>query len=475
VTAMRFEDADFMEKQDLWLIEVPTGRMVQVLEGEGHLGCPRWSPDGSKIAFVGTDGSHGSSTTNNLWVLPVEGFLEQIDKRESFSAPTPLSMCDARNLTREMDRPVGNFVSCDMSYIGEDVPFAWIDDNSLFLLVCDKGATGLYEAVFNQDSEKYEATRLWSDPLKNALALRVGGNRTLLQIGSPSQTDNLYLLNRDEKGSSLSVLYESNLWLDEIDLGNCERFVSKGDEGWDIDGWLIYPSGYERGKRYPTVLFIHGGPHGVYGSSFMFQCQIFASLGYAVVYANPRGSQSYGQDFAYACVGDWGGSDFKDIMAAVDHVVDMGIADPNRLFVTGWSYGGFMTSWTVTQTDRFRAAIAGAIISDRYSMYGTTDIPLFMEHHCAGLPWETRDNYFERSAIAYVENVKTPIMFIHGEGDLRCPISQSEEFYLSLKRLHKTAVMVRYPGEFHGFTKPSHKFDRFERMLAWFDYYAKDK
>ena len=207
VTAMRFEDADFMEKQDLWLIEVPTGRMVQVLEGEGHLGCPRWSPDGSKIAFVGTDGSHGSSTTNNLWVLPVEGFLEQIDKRESFSAPTPLSMCDARNLTREMDRPVGNFVSCDMSYIGEDVPFAWIDDNSLFLLVCDKGATGLYEAVFNQDSVKYEATRLWSDPLKNALALRVGGNRTLLQIGSPSQTDNLYLLNRDEKGSSLSVLY----------------------------------------------------------------------------------------------------------------------------------------------------------------------------------------------------------------------------------------------------------------------------
>ena len=475
VTAMRCEDADFMEKQDLWLIEVPTGRMVQVLEGKGHLGCPRWSPDGSKIAFVGTDGSYGSSTTNSLWVLPVEGFVQQIDKRELFSSPTPLSMCDASNLTREMDRPVGNFVSCDMSYIGEDVPFAWIDDNSLFLLVCDKGATGLYEAIFNQDSEKYEATRLWSDPLKNALALRVGGGRTILQIGSPSQTDSLCLLNRDEKGSSLSTLFESNLWLDEIDLGNCERFVCKGDEGWDIDGWLIYPSGYEGGKRYPTVLFIHGGPHGVYGSSFMFQCQIFASSGYAVVYANPRGSQSYGQDFAYACVGDWGGSDFKDIMAAVDHVVDMGIADPNRLFVTGWSYGGYMTSWTVTQTDRFRAAIAGAIISDRYSMYGTTDIPLFMEHHCASLPWDKRDNYFERSAIAYVENVKTPIMFIHGEGDLRCPISQSEEFYLSLKRLHKTAVMVRYPGEFHGFTKPSHKFDRFERMLAWFDYYAKNK
>jgi acylaminoacyl-peptidase len=374
-----------------------------------------------------------------------------------------------------MDRPVGNFVSCDMSYIGEDVPFAWIDDNSLFLLVCDKGATGLYEAIFNQDSEKYEVTSLWSDPLKNALALRVGGGRTILQIGSSSKTDSLCLLNCDENGWSLSTLFESNLWLDEIDLGNCERFVCKGDEGWDIDGWLIYPSGYERGKRYPTVLFIHGGPHGVYGSSFMFQCQIFASSGYAVVYANPRGSQSYGQDFAYACVGDWGGSDFKDIMAAVDHVVDMGIADPNRLFVTGWSYGGFMTSWTVTQTDRFRAAIAGAIISDRYSMYGTTDIPLFMEHHCAGLPWDIRDKYFERSAIAYVENVKTPIMFIHGEGDLRCPISQSEEFYLSLKRLHKTAVMVRYPGEFHGFTKPSHKFDRFERMLAWFDYYAENK
>ena len=476
VTALRCEDADYMEKQDLWLIEVSTGRMVQIMEGKGYLRYPRWSPDGNRIAFVGTDGSYGSSTTDSLWLLEVRDFLERFETREVLSGPSPLTIGDACNLTRELDRPVGDFVSCDMSYTGEDLPFAWEDDNSLLFLVCDRGATGLYEAALNSESERYELTRLWSDPLKCALRLSMGGGRILLQVGSPSQTDGLYLFDRDEKeGSRLTTLLESNLWLQEVCLGPCERFTYQGDKGWDINGWLIYPAGYQEGKKYPTVLFIHGGPHGTYGSSFMFQCQVFASNGYAVIYVNPRGSQSYGQDFAYACVGDWAGSDFQDIMAGVDHVVTMGVADPDRLFVTGWSYGGFMTSWTVTQTARFKAAVAGAIVSDRYSMFGTTDIPLFAEHHCSGLPWEIRDKYFERSPVAYVESVETPIMFIHGEGDLRCPISQSEEFYLSLKRLRKTAVMVRYPGEFHGFAKPAHKFDRFERMLAWFEYYAEQK
>ena len=471
ITALRCDDADYMEKQDLWLVEVSTGRMIQILDGKGYIRCPVWSPDGSKIAFVGTDGSYGSSTSASLWVLEVEDFLHRLEAGEVFSLPAPLCLADAHNVTQDLDRPVGDHVSSDVSYIGEDLPFAWKDEESLLLLVCDKGATGLWEAVLNAETGKYEVECLWHDPLRNVLGLRVGGGKTILQVGSPSETDSLYMFNFDEKDSALTELFESNLWLKEVDLGCCERFTYKGDEGWDIDGWLIYPAGYEKGKKYPTVFFIHGGPHGTYGSAFMFQCQIFASKGYAVVYVNPRGSESYGQKFAYACVGDWGGSDFKDIMAAVDHVVDMGVGDPDRLFVTGWSYGGFMTSWIVTQTNRFKAAIAGAIISDRYSMYGTTDIPLFMEHHCGGFPWQIRDKYFERSAIAYVENVETPIMFIHGEGDLRCPISQSEEFYLSLKRLHKTAVMVRYPGEFHGFTTPSHKFDRFERMLAWFDYY----
>jgi len=471
ISALRREDADYLQKQDLWLLDVATGRMVQVMDGLGPCGGARWSPDGKKIAFVGNDRSYGNSTTQALWVLEVEGFIRDLESREGLSAPAPISMKDALCVTRELDRPVGNPVSSDMRYASEETPFVWEDGNTLLFLACDRGATGVYRAVLG--SGKAELSRIWYDPAKTVAAFDKAGGKTVLQIGSPVETDDLYLFDEGaEADKKLTRITDSNPWLCKVNLGNFHRFTYKGDKDWDIDGWLIYPAGYEQGKRYPTVLFIHGGPHGVYGSSFMFQCQIFASKGYAVLYTNPRGSQSYGQEFAYACVQDWGGSDFRDIMSGVDYVINTGVADPSNLFVTGWSYGGYMTSWTITQTKRFKAAIAGAIVANRYSMYGTSDIPFFSEHHCGGLPWEAREKYFERSAIAYATRVETPVMFIHGEGDLRCPISQSEELYLSLKRLGKTAVFVRYPGEFHAFTKPSHKFDRYERMVAWFDHYA---
>lgn len=476
VTALRREDADYVQKQDFWLIEVASGRLIPLMDGQGPCRGARWSPDGKKIAFVGNDRSYGNSTTEALWVLNVEGFIKELESGGILSAPRPLPMKEALNITKELDRPVGNPVSSDMRYTGEDRPFAWEDGNTLLFLACDRGATGLYRATLTEGTAKPAIARLWYDPGRTISAFDRAGGKTVLQIGSPVETDDLYLFDEGPEisgsSSGLTRIVESNPWLRKINLGTFERFTYKGDKEWDIDGWLLYPAGYEQGKKYPTVLFIHGGPHGVYGSSFMFQCQVFASNGYAVLYTNPRGSQSYGQEFASACVEDWGGSDFKDIMAGVDYVVNLGVADPARLFVTGWSYGGFMTSWTITQTNRFKAAVAGAIVANRYSMYGTSDIPFFSEHHCGGLPWEARDKYFDRSPISYVTNVETPVMFIHGEDDLRCPISQSEEFYLSLKRLGKTAVLVRYPGEFHAFTRPSHKWDRLERMLAWFDYYA---
>jgi dipeptidyl aminopeptidase/acylaminoacyl peptidase len=173
-------------------------------------------------------------------------------------------------------------------------------------------------------------------------------------------------------------------------------------------------------------------------------------------------------------VEDWGGKDFQDIMAGVDTVVAAGLADPQRLGVTGWSYGGFMTCWTVTQTQRFKAAITGACISNRHSFYGTSDIGFtFGEHHFGGTPWDDPDKLLERSAIHHIRNVTTPVLILHGEADLRCPVEQAEQFFIALKRQHKHAVLVRYPGEYHGFKKPSHQIDRFARVLAWFEYYLK--
>jgi len=503
-TAVRRDDADYLQKQDIWLLEVSTGRLIQLLDGDGPCFYPRWSPDGRKIAFSGHDNSYKGSTTPCLWVLDVESFLKEIDQRGNLSSPKPLTLKNAQNLTVGMDKPLGNRVSSDVRYAILLPPFSWKNENTLLFLSCDKGATGLYEVSV----ESGEIATLWHDPGKTVAAFSENSGTLVLQVGSPTQPEELYLFKKDagtgcktqnygcheakegflpeketacaderedQKASDrvhcLTRLTNCNAWLEEVSLGEFERFSYTGADSWDIDGWLVYPSGYEKGKRYPLVLYIHGGPHGVYGSAFMFQAQIFASKGYAVLYTNPRGSQSYGQKFAYACVGDWGGKDYQDIMAGVDEVIARGIADPKRMFVTGWSYGGFMTSWVVTQTNRFKAAVAGAVVTDRYSMYSTSDITFFGEHHFGGMPWDEPERVLERSPIAHVRKVQTPVMLLHGEGDLRCPVSQSEEFYLALKRLGKTAVFIRYPGEFHGFTKPSHRFDRYARMVAWFDHY----
>lgn len=471
VAALRRQDADYLQKQDLWLVEAATGKTVWLMDGVGPCRGAAWAPNGERIAFVGHDNSHRGSTTEALWVLEVGEFIKELETREVISGPKPLSMKDAVNLTGEFDRPLGNRVSSDMRYDASVRPFLWECQSIITFLACDKGATGVFQVSLDKPGPEIKA--IWHDPGQNVAAISKTGGTFVLQKGSPTEPDNLYLFDGTrESGEQLCVMTDFNGWLGQISLGRCEKFTYKGDKDWDIDGWMLYPPGYQEGERRPTVLFIHGGPHGVYGAAFRFEHQVFASKGYAVLYTNPRGSQSYGQEFACACVRDWGGSDFKDIMAGVDYAVSLGVADPSKLFVTGWSYGGYMTSWTVTQTSRFKAAIAGAIVSNRYSMWGTSDIPFFGENHWGGLPWEAHEEYFERAPISFVTRVETPVMFIHGEGDLRCPVSQSEEFYLSLRRLGKTAVLVRYPDQFHVFSRPYHKFDRYERMLSWFDYYA---
>ncbi len=244
-------------------------------------------------------------------------------------------------------------------------------------------------------------------------------------------------------------------------------------DGWDIDGWVLLPHGYEPGRKYPAVLHIHGGPSGVYGSAFSFQDQMFASSGIAVIYLNPRGSSAYGQAFTNAVVEDWGGKDYLDLMAGVDEVIRLGIADPDRLGVTGWSYGGYMTCWVVTQTGRFKAACTGACISNRMTLYGMGDLVSTAEHYFGATPWDDPAKTLERSAILHMKDVTTPVMILHGESDLRCPVGQGEEFFTALRRQKKPAVFVRYPGEFHGFRKPSHIIDRYGRLLAWFQHYLK--
>jgi dipeptidyl aminopeptidase/acylaminoacyl peptidase len=247
----------------------------------------------------------------------------------------------------------------------------------------------------------------------------------------------------------------------------------KAPDGLEIEGLLLKPLNYEAGKRYPLILQIHGGPYGQFAYGLNTRAQIFAANGYAVLLPNPRGSTGYGNKFTTANLGDWGGKDYQDLMTGVDEVIKMGLADPERLAVMGGSYGGFMTFWVITQTNRFKAAIGHAGISDWYSFYGQSDIPGLMEYGFGGVPWTARETYEKWSPVRYADRVKTPLMITHGEQDRRVPIAQAEQYYRALRKRGVETVFIRYPREGHGIAEPNHQIDLVRRQLEWFDKHLK--
>ena len=261
-------------------------------------------------------------------------------------------------------------------------------------------------------------------------------------------------------------------------LGRTEVVRWKSADALEVEGLLTYPVGYEKGKRYPLLLVIHGGPMGVFsqnyiGASGLYPIAAFTSRGYAVLRCNIRGSSGYGQKFRHANYGDWGGMDYKDLMTGVDHVVAAGVADPERLGVMGWSYGGYMTSWVITQTRRFRAASVGAGVTNLMSFTGTADIPGFLPDYFGGEPWDKLDAYRAHSAMFNVKGVSTPTLIQHGERDERVPLSQGQELYNALKRQGCTVKMVIYPRTPHGIEEPKLLLDCMQRNLEWFDLYVK--
>ena len=258
------------------------------------------------------------------------------------------------------------------------------------------------------------------------------------------------------KKHSLSIPRE--VWLDRPD-------------GFKVQGWIMLPDGYRKGRRYPWVVQVHGGPHIMWGFSWWHEFQSMCGKGYGVYFSNPRGSDGYGSQFKGAIRKDWGGEDFKDILAGAEHVVGVGLADKKKLYLTGGSFGGFMTAWIVGHDDRFRAAVAQRGVYDFISMYGVSDAMTLIEWEFETLPWDDPMILWEHSPLKYVNNVKTPLMIIHSEQDYRVGIAQAEELYVALRRLGKDAEFVRYPREGHELSRsgePRHRVDRINRIIGWF-------
>ena len=261
-------------------------------------------------------------------------------------------------------------------------------------------------------------------------------------------------------------------------MGRTELLAWQAPDGTPVEGLLTYPVGHEDGTRVPLILNVHGGPAGVFSQSFtgapsIYMIQYFAQEGFAVLRPNPRGSTGYGKEFRYANYMDWGYGDLSDLLAGVDEVIDMGVAHPDSLLLMGWSYGGYMTSFAVTQTDRFRAASMGAGLPNLISMVTTTDIGDYLVGHMGEEYFENYEAYERHSAIYHIGNVTTPTQVIHGAQDLRVPFTQGQEFFNSLRRLGVETEMVVYPRTPHGPREPKFLMDVSERILTWFEKYLR--
>ena len=250
-------------------------------------------------------------------------------------------------------------------------------------------------------------------------------------------------------------------------------FSFKNDE-FDVQGWVVPPVNLVAGKKYPVILSIHGGPHGMYGHGFNPTVQAMAAHGYAVLLINPRGSSGYGQKFSDGCVNDWGGGDYRDLMKGVDEALGrFQYLDRDRMGVTGGSYGGYMTNWVVTQTDRFKAAVAVASLSNLISFYSTSLYQDLIHAEFSGYPWENYEILWDRSPLKHIKKAKTPLLLLHGEEDNDVHITQAEEMYTAMRMRGIDCVFVRYPREGHGFREPRHREDALARTLQWFDHYLK--
>ncbi|MBL8210111.1 MAG: S9 family peptidase [Bryobacterales bacterium] len=428
-------------KADLAEVDVESGVVKALAAGKATETSPYYSPDGRYLAFVKSDEKASRITGNRVTLL---------------------------DLTTQAERPLAVTPDETPNLLG------WSPDSKRVLVTEAKRTR---TAVYGLPVDGPLATVY--EPEKGVLQLEdrfsADGAWAGAVYSSAAEPPEAYLVNL--KTGKRTQVSQANTFPKPA-VGETKVITWKSKDGGAVEGLLTLPNGYESGKRYPLALLIHGGPAGIFSEAFVGMPGVqsvagFAAKGYAVLRVNPRGSVGYGLRFKAANFKDWGGGDYDDIMTGVDHVIAQGIADPEHMAVMGWSYGGYMTSWVISQTPRFKAAIVGAGITNVWSMWGTNDIPSVLDDYFDGSPWEQFELYAKRSGLYHARNVKTPTLFLHGEQDLRVPIGQAYEYYHALKQLGVTTRMVAYPRMPHGPNEPKFALDIMQRHLDWVEKYAR--
>ena len=449
--ANRTEEADYANVTDVWIFPVEGGEPRQLTKSVGPSASPAWSPDGRFIAYYGHDNACMSATNTAVWIVSAGGG-------------------DPVNLTAAFDRSLEHHVITDMRAHPEIGGPGWSADGSRIFAIIAEGATNQLGVV---DARHGGVTVLTSARREIfGLAIRRTGDVAVIAASDPATPGDLWVVPLDGRAAERRLTRVNQTVLDQVLVSAPERFTYQGADGWPVEGWVMRPAEFHDGVRYPAVLQIHGGPHGAYGEAFFHEFQLLAAEGFAVVYTNPRGSQGYGQQFTAATHHDWGGKDYEDIMRGLDDAIArFSFIDPTRLGVAGGSYGGFMTNWVIGHTDRFKAAVTMRSISNNLSQWGTSDLA-FMKGvwEFPGDPWDAPTWYWEHSPLAYVERITTPLLILHSEQDLRCPIEEAEQLFAALKKLRRETMFVRFPNESHDLSRvgqPSHRVERLRWIVTW--------
>jgi dipeptidyl aminopeptidase/acylaminoacyl peptidase len=483
------------QRQHLYVFDVATRRLLNLTPGQYDENLPAWSPDSKQLVFSSKRGpdpdrhdnydlfiidAQAGATARPLLAADVPESAPNYGSRPAFSpdgrhiafvqggpkeqlvyALHQLMVVDvaggpARALTAGLDR---NTTQPQWSADGKSVYFLLEDDRA--------------ESLMRVPASGGKIEKVLAGPRQVGDFDMAAKGTTVVLSSQPQQPTEVFAL--DKKGGLRPLSKQNDAWLKGVSLGSVEPIQAKSKDGTLVSGFTIKPVGYQAGRKYPTILRIHGGPVAQFGYGFAFEWQYFAANGYAVVVANPRGSSGRGLEYSKAIYADWGNKDTDDVLAVVDYAVAQGLADPDRLGVGGWSYGGIMTDQVIARDQRFKAAVSGASIANVLAGYGTDQYIRDYETEL-GTPWKNPDVYMRVSYPFYhADKIHTPTLFVCGEKDFNVPLLNTEQMYQALKSLNVPTQLVIYPGQFHGVTTPSYVKDRYVRYLGWYNKYLMPK